>query len=95
MIAPPDRHRIHPMASATRQRVAWIVVTLLVIGVIWLYATGRQGPQDLAKVVDWLVPLLVGYWLGGRSERRRHRDQQRERRGRLAGKKETHGVPAP
>jgi hypothetical protein len=78
------------MASAARQRVAWIVLLLLVVAAIWLFATGRRTTEDLVRVFDWMVPLLLGYWLGTGTERRRLRDQQKERRGRLAGKRETH-----
>lgn len=74
------------MASAARQRVAWIVLLLLVVAAIWLFATGRRTTEDLVRLFDWMVPLLLGYWLGARTERRRLRDQQKERRGRLAAR---------
>lgn len=68
------------MASPARKRIAWVVITLLILVAVWLFATGRRTTEDLVRVLDWKVPLLVGYWLGARSERRLQRRRQKELR---------------
>jgi hypothetical protein len=66
--------------------VGWTLLAILVAVAIWLLASGRRTPADALAVLNWVVPLIVGYLLGMRTERRRHRKLRQSRRERRSPK---------